>query len=247
MDPVTALVEHGRFPASPRFHGVELDEHPALLTESYRLRFQVYCRERRFLDANRYPDGLEIDTFDQHAVHLGVVDDWGTLVATARLVRRTSDGLPMFGHCSVLRRHPVLADPDAPLVEVSRLAVSRASVAHAAETGAGTSRVDGKTRRRSARFEMITVLYREIYQASKRHGFTHWLAATEPSLQRLLTKFRCPFIQVGPLTDYFGLVAPYLLEVTEWDAEILRGDAPALSSFFDGLEARLVPTLHART
>lgn len=237
MDPVTALVEHGRLPVLPRFHGVELDEFPTLLADSYRLRFQVYCRERGFLDATRYPDGLETDIFDRHAVHLGVVDDWGTLVATARLVRRSDDGLPMFGHCSILRRIPVLADQQAPLVEVSRLAVSRANLGQVERHGG---------RRQGARAEMITALYRELYQASRRHGFSHWLVATEPSLQRLVVKFRFPFVQVGPITDYFGPVAPYLMDLHAFEQEILSGDVPALQGFLDGLEPRLAPATHGR-
>ena len=245
MDPVSALLEHGQLPVCPRFHGVELDEFPALLTDSYRLRYQVYCCERRFLDASHYPDGIETDVFDSHAVHLGVVDDWGTLVATARLVRRTSEGLPMFGHCSVLRRAAVLADPRAPLVEVSRLAVSRASLGTDDE-GARRPTAAERAQRHAARFEMITVLYRELYQASKRHGFTHWLVATEPSLQRLVLRFRFPFVQVGPLTDYFGPVAPYLMDLGEFEQEILSGEAPALHGFLDGLEPALMPVPHGR-
>jgi N-acyl amino acid synthase of PEP-CTERM/exosortase system len=246
MDPVTALVTHGQMPPSPRFHGVELDEFPRLLTESYRLRYQVYCCERRFLDAARYPAKLETDAFDQHAVHLGVVDDWGTLLATARLVRRTEDGLPMFGHCSILRREPVLADVRAPLVEVSRLAVSRANLRQVEREDGEERRAVTLARRQNARAELITVLYRELYQASKRHGFTHWLVATEPSLQRLVKGFRFPFVQIGPLTDYFGPVAPYLMDLREFELEILSGEAPALHGFLDGLDASLVPVAHGR-
>lgn len=246
MNPVTALVEHGRLPTCPRFHGVELDAFPTLLADSYRLRFRVYCRERGFLDAAHYPDGLETDIFDRHAVHLGVVDDWGTLVATARLVRRSDDGLPMFGHCSILRRVPVLAEQRAPLVEVSRLAVSRADLGQVQGEDGRRRSITARTPRQAARAEMITVLYRELYQASKRHGFSHWLVATEPSLQRLVVKFRFPFVQVGPLTDYFGPVAPYLMDVREFEQEILSGKAPALHGFLDGLEPRLVPAAHGR-
>ena len=36
-------------------------------------------------------------------------------------------------------------------------------------------------------------LYRAIYQASKRNGFTHWLVATEQSVQRLLSSLKVPF------------------------------------------------------
>lgn len=227
----------------PYFRALELDDVPALLEASYRLRYQVYCHERRFLPSQYYPDGLETDVFDKHAVHIGVLNAADCLVATARLVPRTEDGLPMFGHCSVLVGHPALADTRAPIVEVSRLAVSRQynrrkGDEHYALEGGGTT-TTGERRREGG--EIVMTLYRALYQASKRHGFTHWLAATERSLQRLVVRYRFPFKQVGPEVDYFGLVAPYLMDLAEFDAEILSGQVPALREFLDGLEPRFQP------
>ena len=48
-----------------------IDGQRALLEQSYRLRYQVYCLERKFLRAEDYPNGLEIDVFDRHAAHIG--------------------------------------------------------------------------------------------------------------------------------------------------------------------------------
>ena len=229
---------------APYFTAVEIDGLPDLLHASYELRYQVYCLERHFLPADRYPEGFETDVFDQHAVHLGVLDPHGVLVATARLVRRTEDGLPMYGHCSLLVHHPVIADPRAPIVEVSRLAVSRAfnrrrGDEHYALEGATSERAD----RRREGGEIVMTLYRALYQASKRHGFTHWLAATERSLQRLVIRYHFPFVQVGPETDYFGMVAPYLMDLSAFDVEILSQDVPALRDFLVGLEPHLIPVM----
>ena len=228
---------------APYFRAMELDAHPALLHASYQLRYQVYCLERNFLPAVYFPHAFETDVFDQHSVHLGVLDPHDVLVATARLVRRTEDGLPMYGHCSLLVPDPVLADKRAPVVEVSRLAVSRRfnrrkGDEHYALEGGGTM-ASGERRREGG--EIVMTLYRALYHASKRHGFTHWLAATERSLQRLVVRYRFPFRQVGPETDYFGLVAPYLMDLSEFDTEILSGRVPALRHFLDGLEPHLVP------
>lgn len=224
------------------FTALELDGLPELLHASYELRYQVYCLERHFLPASYYPQAFETDVFDQHAVHIGVLDPAGVLVATARLVRRTEEGLPMYGHCSLLVHDPVLADPRAPVVEVSRLAVSRQfnrrkGDAHYALEGGTTEH--GDKRREGG--EIVMTLYRALYQASKRHGFTHWLAATERSLQRLVIRYRFPFKQVGPATDYFGMVAPYLMDLSAFDAEILGGRVPALRDFLVGLEPHLIP------
>src|SRR5690606_196740 len=147
------------------FRALEIDDNPELLEASYRLRYQVYCHERRFLPAEYYPDGIETDVFDDHAVHLGVLNTDGELVATARLVRRSAHGLPMFGHCSVTVDHPVLADPNAPIVEVSRLSVSRrynrrkGDQHYALEGGMS---VTGERRREGGEIGMT--LYRELHQ-----------------------------------------------------------------------------------
>ena len=245
---MAATMPHRADPSAPYFRAIELDPHPELLHASYELRYQVYCLERNFLPAAYYPQAFETDVFDQHSVHLGVLDPNDMLVATARLVRRSEDGLPMYGHCSLLVHDPVIADRNAPVVEVSRLAVSRQfnrrkGDEHYALEGGTTDR--GEKRREGG--EIVMTLYRALYQASKRHGFTHWLAATERSLQRLVIRYRFPFRQVGPETDYFGLVAPYLMDLSAFDSEILSGQVPALRGFLDGLEPHLIPDAsHAR-
>jgi N-acyl amino acid synthase of PEP-CTERM/exosortase system len=68
------------------FYARSIDDSPVLLEQSYRLRYQVYCRERHFLPVDDYPNGLESDRFDKHSVHVGVIDAWGELAATARVV-----------------------------------------------------------------------------------------------------------------------------------------------------------------
>lgn len=234
-------------PPAPYFRALEIDDVPELLHASYQMRYQVYCIERNFLSPHYYPLAVETDVFDQHAVHIGVVNSEDVLVATARLVRRTDDGLPMYGHCSLTFRDPVLADKNAPIVEVSRLAVSRRYNRRQGDEHyalAGGMRSNGEKRREGG--EIVMTLYRALYQASKRHGFTHWLAATERSLQRLVLRYHFPFVQVGPETDYFGMVAPYLMDLSAFDQEILSGKVPALRDFLVGLEPHLIPrALHA--
>ncbi len=78
-----------------------IDGQRALLEQSYRLRYQVYCLERKFLRAEDYPNGLEIDEFDRHAAHIGAIDSHGELAGTARVVRASEQGLPIFEHCVI--------------------------------------------------------------------------------------------------------------------------------------------------
>jgi N-acyl-L-homoserine lactone synthetase len=191
---------------------------------SYRLRYQVYCIERAFLKAANYPDQLERDEFDRHSVHVGVLDERGDVIATARLIQVSIRGLPLFRHCHVFPEETELYNEANRIVEVSRLCVSR----HLKRRGQGKD-------------SEVSTLYRALYQVSKRAGFTHWLVATEDSLQRLVTEFGFPFRAIGPSVDYFGPVSPYMMDLQEFDRVIVSGTRLALSSFLDGLEPEYCP------
>ncbi len=202
-----------------------IDDDPQLLNQSYALRYQVYCVERGFLPSSDYPDRLEIDEFDEHSVHLGVLNAQGNLVGTARLVQPSAAGLPMFPRCSLFSDVPFLNQSRARIVETGRLAISR-------QTSASERRMGN---------HIVLQIFKGVYQASKRHGFTHWVAATEKSLQRLMARYGFPWKAVGPEAEYHGIVAPYLLNVEEFDGVILSNRFPALRTFLDGLETQLTP------
>ncbi|MGI8672362.1 MAG: PEP-CTERM/exosortase system-associated acyltransferase [Luteitalea sp.] len=230
---------------APWFRAARLDGDPTLLDASYRLRYQVYCLERLFLPAHRYPDKRETDVFDAHAMHFGVLNLQGEVVATARLVRRSEDGLPMFGHCRIQEPHPAVQDTCAPIVEISRLSVSRAYNRRRGDDHYGLAgadgRADGPERRQGG--EIVLMLYAALYQTSKRQGYTHVLAAIERPLRRLLGRVGVPLRRIGPFTDYFGPVAPYLIDVSELDRVIVGGTRPILAQFIEGLEPEFCPAL----
>jgi N-acyl-L-homoserine lactone synthetase len=203
----------------------QIDDDPVLMEQSYRLRYQVYCLERNFLKASNYPDQLECDEFDRFSLHAGVISHGQQLVGTLRFVNVGMDDLPMFRHCTVFNEYRAnLRGDRVRLAEVSRLCMSR------------------ECRDEHARNSRVALsLFRAGYQTSKRHGVTHWLAAMEPSLHRLLAAVGVPFRVAGPVTDYFGPVAPYVCDLHEFDECILSGTRPRLRSFLDGLEPQYHP------
>jgi N-acyl-L-homoserine lactone synthetase len=203
----------------------QIDDDPVLMEQSYRLRYQVYCLERNFLKASNYPDQLECDEFDRFSLHAGVISHGGQLVGTLRFVKVGMDDLPMFRHCTVFNEcRGTLGGDRVRLAEVSRLCMSR------------------ECRDEQARNSRVALsLFRAGYQTSKRNGVTHWLAAMEPSLHRLLAAVGVPFRIAGPVTDYFGPVAPYVCDLQEFDEIILSGTRPRLGSFLDGLEPQYRP------
>jgi N-acyl amino acid synthase of PEP-CTERM/exosortase system len=232
-----------------RFQARSLDDAPELLVQSYRLRYQVYCLERRFLLADDYPDRLERDAFDQHSVHVGVVDPCNELAGTARLVRNSDQGLPLFRRCTVFPWVVRADDPAVTLVEVSRLSISRQYSRRREDGCLESSMIPESDRRlppplherRSGRDEVFITLLKAIYQAAKRLRATHWVAATETSLQRRVVQYGVPFVLAGPESEYLGRIAPYVMSLAEFDAVILGGQIAALDDFFVGLEPEFRP------
>ena len=247
----TAAVDQG---SVDYFHARSIDEAPQLLDKSYGLRYQVYCLERKFLRASDYPEGLEIDEFDRHSIHVGAVDGCGELAGTARVVTISEIGFPLFRHCTIFPHELERHSPARRLVEVGRLSVSRSYRRRAndgdygvtASLPSGASAPSRHAQRRRARDNVFPTLLKALYQATKRLGVTHWLAAMEPSLVLLLAQQGLPFRLIGPESDYLGLVAPYEMDLEEFDRVIMSGRFPALERFVIGLEPEFSPHGEAR-
>jgi N-acyl amino acid synthase of PEP-CTERM/exosortase system len=158
-------------------------------------------------------------------------------------VECSDDGLPLFLHCSLFSDAPPLGSVTQRVVEVSRLAVSRKYNRRAGDgfygLQGGPDRANPQERREGG--EIVLTLYKTLYQVSKRRGFTHWLAATERSLQRLVAKYGFPFEAVGPESDYHGYVSPYLMSLHDFDRVILSRQFPKLDDFLHGLESEFAP------
>ena len=89
----------------------------------------------------------------------------------------------------------------------------------------------------------ILNLYKGLYLESKRLGVTHWLAAMEEPLVRLLRRFGFVFNPVGPEVDYYGHVRPYIANISEIEKQVCR-EHPFLFKFFiDNLEPHLKPVI----
>jgi N-acyl amino acid synthase of PEP-CTERM/exosortase system len=78
---------------------------------------------------------------------------------------------------------------------------------------------------------LLLGIYRAMYRHSRQAGIRFWYAAMERSLARSLDKMGFRFIPVGPQTDYYGAVTPYMADIHELEAA-LRRDNKALAAWF---------------
>jgi N-acyl-L-homoserine lactone synthetase len=165
------------------------------LTDIQRLRYDVYCVERRFIPPAECPEALERDVYDARSTHFGARDTAGSLVATVRLVRHSPLGFPLEQHAQSLSPefHRLQR---ASTAEISRLIVAKSH------------------RRNTLRDPLLLLgLLRSAYEESVRLDISWVLAAMEDGLCRLLRRLGFPWSPIGEPTDYFGKVVPYLAPV----------------------------------
>lgn len=229
------------------FRPVTIDDSPQLLETSHRLRYQAYCLERRFLRAEDYPNQLEFDDFDRDSVHVGVLGAEGQLAGTARIVKPNSAGLPAFRHCSLFSADTTLAGEGNTVVEISRVCINRRYTRRRAEgTCEGSQAVESGDYERpecGRRDDVFATLVKAVYHATKRLGATHWLIAIEKPLRRRLARYGLPFELAGPEVDYYGRVAPYIMNMAEFDRVIIGRQFAALDDFALAMPPGLWPEL----
>ena len=238
-DPIDPLVPHFKFGR------VALGETSPARTNIFALRYDVYCLECKFLDANDYPDGIETDEYDGRSVHFTAHSLVGELVGSLRLVHAAaSESFPFELHCEAPFEGAVLPPRDQ-CGEVSRLVVRRTYRRRVGDSLAGipqaflsddspglpTWRLPGE--RRSNSPELLLGLYRQMYQYSLECGIRYWYAAMERSLARALSRLQFVFVPIGKEVDYYGPVTPYLADLRELESR-LNERAPDLLAWFSG-------------
>lgn len=216
------------------------------LKKLYQLRYDVYCVQKNFLRQDDYPDRCETDVFDQHSLHFGAFDDLGNALGTLRLVKNSPRGFPMTDHCDINVPDHILDKAG----EISRLAVSNiirkrkgdGEYGMAVNGGSIDSASEKRTdhNRRRHRPDIVVGLYKSLYQESRRCGITHWIAAMEPGLLKLLRRFYFSFESIGPEVDYYGPVRPYMVSLESIEDQVYEKSKPFYAAFVKGLPPELV-------
>jgi N-acyl amino acid synthase of PEP-CTERM/exosortase system len=178
----------------------DTEPYPGVLDAIHRLRYQVYCLERQFLDLGAHPEGRERDEYDRHSVHFAATDETGEVVATVRLVLHSPLGFPLERRAAELAPafHTL---PPARTAEISRLIL--------ASEHRGTTVGDPR---------LLFSLLKELYEEGRRRGLHGLLASMEGRLARLLRRLGLPFAPIGPEMEYFGPVCPYWAALDTMDA-----------------------------
>jgi N-acyl-L-homoserine lactone synthetase len=194
---------------------VELATRPYQIREAKHFRYEVFCRERGIFSGDA-ESAIETDEYDANAHHVILREaKTGTIIGTTRLVLAHRHAphrpFPMQRVCGPLLFTNV---PISTTAEISRFALSK------------------RHRPQSSRHEPLLrlALVRGIVQASFELGLTHWCAALETSLLRLLGVTGIHLTPIGPLVEYHGMRQPVLGNI---EAVLARGrrECPAFYDF----------------
>lgn len=190
-------------------------EHAQEYDSMHRLRYQVFCHEVHFLNPDQYPAGLEIDDFDAVSEHFlaTVANHNNEVVGTVRLVRWSeSRSFPTAMHFGpLLEQLDRLGFPLDSTAEISRLCISKQYRKRLKDGLLGLDGYEGCCDQRRRYPEVILELFKVMYLASRFDlGITHWIAAFEDSLYRLLHRYG---VHLDPIAheeiDYYGKVKIY--------------------------------------
>lgn len=214
---------HGGF--APHFCGQEVKSSVdcELMQAIFAFRFDVYCRECGFLPSDQYPQGMESDIHDSSSAHFCATDLRQQLAGYVRLVPANEAGeFPFQAHCTRLFEGTNLPDPRQS-GEISRLMVQKHYRRRRGDTLAGVTFITDAPlaqERRNDSPQILLSMFRQMYTYSTSNGIRYWYAAMERSLARALRHLGFGFHAIGPSTDYYGPVAPYLADLRELEATV---------------------------
>ena len=203
------------------------------------LRYAVYCKEKAFLDAARYPDGKEYDEFDEYSVHFAAYDRNNEIAGSVRLViPNENQPFPFESYCQPFPDH--VPPPKGKVAEISRLIIAQDFRVKddKREFGfsAALSQIAGRWRKQplpeftivapafdqSSSPRILLGMFRTIYRYSQQNGITHLYAAMEVPLLRLLSRYHVVFHKVSPRVDYYGPVCLYMANLQELEERLER-------------------------
>lgn len=208
------LIQHDRYFSTVLANSSKLRE------TAYAMRFQVYCLERKFENAEEHPDGLETDIYDAHAVQ-GVLFHRPTQSAMGAVrVILTEGGIPDSLPIEKLLRPSGVDLSDyvnlAQTIEISRFAISkefRRRKSDESDFSMGT-RAEAYRETNLAFLGLLQFVLRE----SVKNNALYWTAVMEPKFLRLLARMGITYTPLGPMVLHHGIRQPcycYLPDMVE--------------------------------
>lgn len=234
------------------YFDTRIADQPALIEAAHALRYQVYCLERKFENAEQHNSGMEMDQFDSHAIQ-GVLFHRPTdlAIGTVRMILPDTyldGGLPIQ---HLLRENNIdlakfVRVEDA--VEVSRFAISKDFRRRWTDDPAGQASQQTLSRQEASRQANLACLslIQFLLRQSVERGVLYWTAVMEATFLRMLARMGIHFTSIGPVVFHHGFRQPcycYLPTMLEelhyehpdyWDVITNAGELSQRLEFLSG-------------
>lgn len=216
----------------------------ASLANSFSIRHNVYAEELQ-LEPTR-DDKLETDSFDPHSFHCLIKHRTSNSYAgTVRIIQSRSEDerLPIEVYCEDCiteeKFHPSRFKRE-DIVEISRLAVPvqfrkrRADKFFGAATGGINEETYSEVELRC--FPFISIgLYLTASAVLIRNNVEHCYVMVEPRLARSMRLVGLQFEQIGPVIDYHGKRAPFIINPMKVPGNLKTGFNLLLSRIMEDI------------
>jgi N-acyl-L-homoserine lactone synthetase len=177
----------------------------------YRLRYNTYCIESKFLNAQEYPNEFECDDYDNISEHFVLKKD-NIIIGTVRLIK-WSDKLQF----PTTLYYPILMEklnslkfPIQTTAEISRLCLIK------------------KYRKDPLN---ILEIFRGMYQTCEKVNITNLFGSFEVTLYRLLRQLGIYFTPISNNIEYYGKVKVYSANLIQLKKDLIS-NRPDLINFF---------------
>lgn len=198
----------------------------------FHLRYRVYCIDRQFLNAAHYVDQCEVDEYDIRSTYFSAYAADNALLGSVRIViGNDAETLPFEKYCPVFPNFTFTSRDQS--CEISRLVIQPHLCRRANDELRPQEMIVGcePTTYRSGNQRLLLSLYRALTQHCRDRGIVYLYAAMETRLARSLKMAGFNFKAIGPESDYYGPVAPFVIDLQELDVE-LRTNNPVLARWF---------------
>lgn len=200
----------GRHDRNKQHFSTVLADSPALLDAAYALRFQVYCLERNFENADEHPDDRETDAYDSNSIQ-GLLFHRTTCspMGTVRVILPKGAEEDSFPVMQILRASSLdLSDyvDVTRCIEVSRVAISK-EFRHRTSGQVDSLLHQQPASDRQANLALLSLIQFALRESLTR-GLLFWTAVMEPKLLRLLARYGISYTSIGPTVEHHGIRQP---------------------------------------
>lgn len=167
---------------------IKVVEHRTELLGVMKLRFNVYCKEKKYLKIDNNSMSTESDKYDPFSVHFVAIDNNHEVLGACRLIMNSRIGFPIEETFNI--RHDFKSTE---VAEMSRFII--------VEKARSLNLAEG--------------LFKVCFDYAISRGITHWFAILESDLMsNYKEKYGFPFIQLGEMKQHMGgVTGPYLLNL----------------------------------